>query len=146
MVGGHGKRKRSGRSSKERVNGNQRSKKSKNSPENNKVKKKHLSDCIYSVRTASQTSEYETIMEYLINHIKKTYKQGGDIVHALTNKMDYNFNQDVPTEGTVDALITDTNLRTKAQESPKLIYEQEIKSYVDRKLEYSTNKIKAYRF
>ena len=146
MAGGCGKGRGSGRSNKGRGNKNNWNRKSKNSSENNKVKKKHLLDCIYSVGTASQTSKYETIMEYLINHIKKTYKWGGDIAQALTTKIDYNFNQDVPTEGTVDKTISDSNLIAKSKESLKLIYKQEIKRYVDRKLEYSTNKIKAYIF
>ena len=98
------------------------------------------------VGTASQTSKYEVITEFLINHIKKTYRWGGDIAHALTSKTDYNFNRDVPTEGTVDPSITDSTLQAKAKESLKLVYKQEIKRYVDRKLDYQNNKIKAYGF
>ena len=54
----------------------------KNSNENNKFKKKFLVNCIYSVGSASQTSDYEIITEFLINHIKKNYKWGGDIAFA----------------------------------------------------------------
>ena len=146
MAGGYGRGKGSGRSRGGRGKGNQDNKKQKNLSENNKTKKKHLSECIYLVGTASHTSEYESIMECLINHIKKIYKWGGDIAYALTNKMNYDFNKDIPIEGTVDPSITDTTLKKKAKESLKLIYKQEIKKFVDRKLDYTTNKIKAYGF
>ena len=74
MAGGCGKGRGSGRSSKGRGNGNTWNKKNKNTNKNNKSKKKTLANCIYSVGTASQTSDYEIIMELLINHIKKNYK------------------------------------------------------------------------
>ena len=38
--------------------------KNKNSNENNKLKKKSLADCIYTVGTASQTSDYKVITEF----------------------------------------------------------------------------------
>ena len=91
MAGGHGKRRGSGRSNKGQGNRNQPNQ-NKNSNENNKLKKKSLANCIYSARTASQTSDYKIITEFLINHIKKNYKWGGDIAFALSNKIDYDFN------------------------------------------------------
>ena len=147
MAGGHGKGKRSGRSNNGRGNGgNNKNNGNKRNNENNKSKKKSLLDHIYSVETASQTSDYELITKFLINHIKKTYKWGADIAHTLTTKTEYDFSRDVPTEGTVDPSITNNTLRDKAKESLKLVYKQEIKRYVDRKLDYTTNKIKAYGF
>ena len=70
-------------------NGNQWNWKNKNSNEDNKLKKKFLADCVYLVGTASQTSDYKIITEFLINHIKKNYKWGGNIAYALSNKKDY---------------------------------------------------------
>ena len=66
-------------------------------------------------------------------------------MHALI-RMDYDFNRDVPTEGTVDPSVTNSTLQAKAKESLKLVYKQEIKRHVNRKLDYLTNKIKAYGF
>ena len=147
MAGGCGKGKGSGKSNKSKENsGNNKNNGNKRNNNNNKSKKKSLLGHIYSVGTTSQTSDYELITKFLINHIKKTYKQGADIAHALTTKTEYDFSRDVPTEGTVDASITGNTLRDKAKESLKLVYEQEIKRYVDRKLDYITNKVKAYRF
>ena len=83
---------------------------------------------------ASQTSDYEIIIEFLINHIKKNYKWGGDIAHVLIARTDFNFNKEVPTEGSVDASITDAGQIAKAKESLKLIYEQEIKRYINKNL------------
>ena len=145
MTGGCGKGKGSGRSNKGGGNGNNKNRKNKNNPDNNKAKKKTLADCIYSVGTESQTSDYEVITEHLINHIKKNYKWGGDIVHALISRMDYDFSRDVPTEGTVDPFITNSTLQAKAKESLKLVYEQEIKDTLTENLIISP-KIKAYGF
>ena len=112
MPGGRGNGKGSQRSGKGRnnrrdwKNGNG----NKKSSENSKSTKRSLSECIYSVGTSNQTSEYEVITAHLINHIKKTYKWGGDIAHALTSKTDFNFSIHVPTEDTVDPSITNLTL------------------------------------
>ena len=47
---------------------------------------------------------------------------GGDIAHALTTRKDFNFNKEVPTEGSVDASITDAGQIAKSKEGLKLIY------------------------
>ena len=59
---------------------------------------------------------------------------------------DFDFIATVPVEGTVPATVTDPTERDKRKASLKLVYEQEIKRYVDRTIEYEANKIKAYSF
>ena len=91
-------------------------------------------------------SEYEVITAHLINHIKKTYKWGSDIEYTLTTMTNVDFIAVVPVEGTIPDTVTDPTERDKRKASLKLVYEQEIKRYVDRTLEYEANKIKAYSF
>ena len=116
MPGGRGNGKGSQRSGRgrnnrrDRKNGNG----NKKSSENSKSTKRSLSECIYSVGTSNQTSEYEVITTHLINHIKKTYKWGSDIEYALTTMTDFDFIATVPVEGTVPATVTDPTDKRQA--------------------------------
>ena len=46
-------------------------------------KKKTLTDYTFYLGSAKQASDYEITVEYVINHIKKTYEFGNDIGTAL---------------------------------------------------------------
>ena len=109
MPGGQGNGRGSQRSGRgrnnrrDRKNGNG----NKRSSENSKSTKRSLSECIYLVGISNQTSEYEVITAYLINHIKKTYKWGSNIEYVLTTMTNFDFIATVPVEGTVPTTVTD---------------------------------------
>ena len=146
MPGGQGNGRGSQRSGRGRNNRRDRKNGNGNKRSSENSKCRSLSECIYSVGTSNQTSEYEVITAHLINHIKKTYKWGSDIEYALTNMTNFDFIAIVPVEGTVPTTVTDPTEQDKRKASLKLVYEQEIKRYIDRMLEYEANKIKAYSF
>ena len=64
-----------------RGTGNNRSRKGNRSGNANKTKKT-LQEHIYHLGTASQASDYVTITDFILNHIKKTYVNGDDIADA----------------------------------------------------------------
>jgi hypothetical protein len=48
-----------------------------------KKKQQHVTDLTYHLGSAKQASDYETVTEFLINYIKKTYDYGNDIGSSL---------------------------------------------------------------
>ena len=48
-----------------------------------KPTKRTLADNFYYLGSAKQASNYESITEFLINYIKKTFNRGNDIAKAL---------------------------------------------------------------
>ena len=45
--------------------------------------KKSLTDYIFYLGSAKQASNYETAMDFIINHMKKTYKYGSNLAMAI---------------------------------------------------------------
>ena len=60
------------------------------------IKQKILNDYKYAIRTVNQTGDYNKITNYLILHIRKTYKLGGDIANAIENQEPFNFESSAP--------------------------------------------------
>ena len=60
------------------------------------IEQKTLNDYKYAIRTPNQAGEYNKITNYLILHIRKTYKYGGDIVDAIENQESFNFKPAAP--------------------------------------------------
>ena len=55
-----------------------------------------LNDYKYAIRTVKQADNYNKITNYLILHIRKTVKNGGDITDAIENQEPFNFNSSAP--------------------------------------------------
>ena len=49
----------------------------------NPKKKKTLEDYYFYVGSSKQASDFETIYEYLVDYIKRTYNRGNDIAESL---------------------------------------------------------------
>ena len=47
--------------------------------------------------TAKQASDYITSANFVINHIRKTYKEGDDIARAMEQGTDFDFDAAAPT-------------------------------------------------
>ena len=60
------------------------------------IEQKALNDYKYAIRTAKQAGNYNKITNYLILHIRKTYKNGGDITIAIENQELFNFDSSAP--------------------------------------------------
>ena len=69
--------------------GNNRSNNSRNN--NNNKQRRGLMDYIFTVGSPKQASEFNTISEYLINHIREKFTKGGDIASALEAGKDLDF-------------------------------------------------------
>ena len=50
-----------------------------------------LNDYKYALGTAKQADDYNKITNYLILHIRKTYKNGGGIADAIKQQESFNF-------------------------------------------------------
>ena len=55
-----------------------------------------LNDYKYAIRTAKQAGDFNKITNYLILHIRKTYKNGRDIADMIENQEPFNFNSSAP--------------------------------------------------
>ena len=107
-------------------------------------KKKSLSDYVYQTGTAKQASEFHIITKYLINHIRKTYKNGDDIGTALKERKEFNFTSMTPTLKTSNS--TDSAVKDRENRQFEIIYEAQVNSYITRKDIYESNRGNAYAF
>ena len=55
-----------------------------------------LNDYKYAIGTAKQAGDYNKTTNYLILHIRKTYKHGRDITNAMENQEPFNFDSSAP--------------------------------------------------
>ena len=60
------------------------------------IEQKMLNDYKHATRTAKQVGDYNKITTYLILHIRKTYKHGGDITNTIENQEPFNFDPSAP--------------------------------------------------
>ena len=50
------------------------------------LSKESITDWNYYIGSAKQTTEFEAITEFLINHVKETYEYGNNIAKAIVNQ------------------------------------------------------------
>jgi hypothetical protein len=83
------------------------------------------------VGAARQASDFSIITDYLINHIRQTFKHGNDISNALDSRSDTDFGPLRP----VLTFSSELNAATREREDKqnKMLYESEIKQFVERK-------------
>ena len=104
-----------------------------------------LNDNKYDIGTAKQAGNYNKITNYLILHIRKTYKNGRDIADAIENQEPSNFDSSAPklkiltTVKTMDT-SPEEKLEIKHEDNQcKIEYEAELQLHLKRKSHYCTN-------
>ena len=60
------------------------------------IEQKMLNDYKYAMGNLKQAGNYNKITNYLILHIRKTCKNGGDIGDTIENQESFNFNSSAP--------------------------------------------------
>ena len=111
-----------------------------------------LNDYKYAIGTAKQAGNYNRITNFLILHIRKTYKNGRDITDAIEKQEPFNFDLSAPKlkiSTTVETVDTSPKekLEIKCENDPyKIEYEAEVQLHLKEKSHYCTNLGKAYTF
>ena len=124
-----------------RGTGNNRSRKGNRSGNANKTKKT-LQEHIYHLGTASQASDYVTITDFILNHIKKTYVNGDDIADAIEAGEEPNFTEWRPQRER--SVSTDPDVQQMEDEDLMISYKLELQSFIKRRDTYKSNRSKAY--
>ena len=106
------------------------------------TQKMSFSDYVYYVGSAKQASDFVTVTEYLINHLKSELHGGDDIAKALTARQEYQFDSEKPK--LTPATATDADAKKLQELENKTIYDAEVKAFVARKERYRANKTSAY--
>ena len=122
--------------------GNRSGGRGKNQNNNKSKSRKTLAENIFYVGANNQQTDYLEIKKFITNHIKQKYQYGEDIGTAIETLTDtdltkYKPKLEVSTE-------SDATLKQTEDEENKMIYQAEVKRYVDRKAVYLQNKVKAY--
>ena len=104
-------------------------------------KKKTLADHIYYVGSAKQASDYVTVTNYIINHIRRTFEKGNDIATALEDQKEFDLTQFEPQLrfSTKDA-IKEKEAKEREDKQFEKQFEIEFQTYNDRKVKYQENR------
>ena len=105
--------------------------------------KKTLSNYIYTLGK-NQATKCIQVTKYLINHVQEKYSFGDDIASALEEREAFNITVYKPVKEQVDASITNNDTKTSLEEQNNLIYQAQIKKYVNREVAYTQNLKKSY--
>jgi hypothetical protein len=103
--------------------------------------RKTLTDYVYYVGSAKKASDFSVITEFLINHIRQKYECGNDIANALETRTEVDFIAMMPQ--LVQSSATDQDVKNREEQQFLILYEAEIKRFVDRKSTYQSNLDKA---
>ncbi len=103
---------------------------------------KQLNDYQYYLGSAKQASDYTTTTKFVFNHIKKTLQYGDDIVNAIHNEEEFDFNPHEPQLSPTTATTDPEKERQTRQHDMK--YKEDYAQFSKRKTMCNTNKIKAY--
>ena len=93
---------------------------------------------MYYVGSAKQASDFITVTNFLINHMKRTYKKGIDIGNALEKREEMDFTPFAPTQLASTSEDEDTKTRENAQYAKQ--FEIEYTAYNDRIVQYNDNR------
>ena len=110
--------------------------------DNRQRARKSLSDYVYYIGSATKANDYNIITNFLINHIKSTYRYGEDISKALEEKKNINLKKDIPKLQTSDS--DDESIREIENRQLEILYKAEIEAFVKRTEEYKSNFVNAY--
>lgn len=75
-----------------------------------KKERKTVEDYVYTIGSAKQSNDFNVITKFLLNHIKKTYKYGADVVSAIEDKAPFDFTKVRPT-----MMVRDPSITNKSQ-------------------------------
>ena len=115
-----------------------------NSNNSNTTARTKLSDYIFNVGSAKQASDFVTVSDYLIRHIKLEFTKGGDIGQALELRKEFDFDAVKPK--LKRSTKADEDERKLENEEFKLDYNIDYKNHGARVNQYQENRGKAYEF
>ena len=75
-----------------------------------------LNDYKFAIRTAKQAGNYNKITNCLILHIRKTYKNGGDMANMIENQEPFNFDSSAPKLKILTTVVTTDTTPTQKLE------------------------------
>ena len=107
------------------------------------IKKTKLEHHIYQVGTAHQASDYETNTQFIINHIKKEYDDGGDDIAKALEDLEH-VDIDAFQPRVQISQSTDVNIKTAENTAFLAAYTQRNELHLKREANYCKNRIKAY--
>ena len=111
-----------------------------------------LNDYKYAIGTAKQAGNYNKITNYLILHIRKTYKNGEDIANVIANQEPFNFYSSPPKLKILTTIVTmDTSPAEKLEikhenDQYRIEYKAELQLHLKQKSYFCTDLGKAYTF
>jgi hypothetical protein len=97
---------------------------------------------VYFVGAARQASDFSVITEFIINHVRKTFEYGNDIANALDARSHIDFITFMPQ--LQESQSGDKAAAKREDQQYRLLYEAEIKRFVERKGTYESNLDKAF--
>ena len=101
-----------------------------------------LSDYIYMIGSSKAASDYSVITDYLINHIRKTFTNGEDIVRALEERAEIDLMQEMPQ--LIQSASDNPAVIAQEEKQYAVLYQAEISDFVKRKSTYKANRSNAY--
>ena len=111
-----------------------------------------LNDYKYAIGSAMQAGNYNKITNYLILHIRKTYKHSRYIANAMERQEPFKFEPSAPKLQILLIVKTETTplqekLEIKCQNDQyKIKYKAELQLHLKQKSQYHTNLGEAYAF
>jgi hypothetical protein len=103
---------------------------------------KTLADYIYYVGSVKQASDFSVITDYLINHIFQKFEYNNDIADTLESCQACDFSKMMPR--LLQSSATVVNDKQREDQQFLILYEAEIKRFVDQKATYEANLEKAF--
>ena len=131
----------SGRSSNRRGGKGGRGGQNRNNNWRNKTTKKKTIEG-YFFYVGSTTSDYEITAEFIINHIKETFKRGNDIAESLRTLEPYDTDQRRPTLKW--SKQTDKEEKDRENTQFELQHKAHLEKAMEREHTYKDNQFKAY--
>ena len=99
---------------------------------------------VYYIDGAKQADNYTTTTEAILNYIQKKYEEGADIRLALETMKDVDLSQYKPKKEVVDPTDKEPDEIKLEEEENNIIYNGEVKLYLNRNNKYRTNMTSAY--
>ena len=104
-------------------------------------KKKTLEDYNFYIGSTTQAADFQTIADYLINHIK-SWKRGNDISETLRNLKKIDTETWKPT--LLESTAQDAAVKARLNRQYEMEFKAEFDEWMKRKQEYSDNLYRAY--
>ena len=105
-------------------------------------KKKTIEDYFFYVGSSKQASDFETTSEFLINHVKKTFDRGNDIVEALQMLVPQDTDQWKPT--LMFSVLKEETTAKQEDRQNKIEFKADLDKFMKRRRTYENNLFKAY--